>query len=128
MHERAATVPVDELRHGAVWRVTLMPRRKRLHTDLATAWETLDDPFDVLVLVTLPYREWPRSHFNYYRSRILVGDLRYRLPEEAIDDFKRLLRQTPPVLRNWRKNLDVHRERGRVYQLLWSARVTTLRV
>jgi hypothetical protein len=99
----------------------------RVPRSLQEAWEGPPQPQEYLVLLTAPYRDWWKPGKNYYwRSRLLVGDLQERTADDILLDFRKLLRQTPPVQRNWRNSLDKAGYEGKRWHLVWGAEVTLL--
>jgi hypothetical protein len=106
------------MRHGQVWAVVLEPlEQRRAIRSWDEAWRGPPTPRNRLVLVTAPWRAWPENDrwAGWWRSRLVVGDLDERAQEAILADFRQLLLQTPPVMRNWRQNL----ARGYVDKLQW---------
>jgi len=120
--------PVEKFRHGAVWKVTLE------ETNADAPRKTYEDVVrdhsnrEVLVLLTAPWREWLPHKDYYWRSRLLVGDLKQRETPDILKDFRRLLLQTPPVLRNWRKMLGMGFFEGRPRHLVWESQIDLIAV
>jgi hypothetical protein len=120
--------PIEKFRHGAVWRVTL--EEPKADAPRKTPEDIMRDHSnrDVLVLITAPWRKWAPSKDYYRRSRLLVGDLKQREPGDILRDFRRLLLQTPPVLRNWHKSLAVGLLEKRLWHLVWETEVDLITV
>ncbi len=127
-YRRFPVPPIEKFRHGAVWRVTLE------ETKSDAARKTYEDVVrdhsnrEVLVLLTAPWRAWPPHKGYYWRSRLLVGDLRRREPADVLSDFRKLLLQTPPVLRNWRKELGMGLFEERRRHLVWEAEIDLITI
>jgi hypothetical protein len=112
--------PIEKFRHGAAWRVMLeVSAPNRTKKDWREAWEGAPKPEERLVLITAPWRTWPARDNYYWRSRLVVGDLFSRAPEDILSDFRTLLRQTPPVQRNWSNNLALGDYNKRTWHLVW---------
>lgn len=122
-HRKFPPPPIERFKHGAVWHVVLeecgRDTAKRDYEDMAHDYARLN----VLVLLTAPWREWPANENYYWRSRLLVGDRQKRAVVDIMRDFRRLLLQTPPVLRNWHKSLDVGLFEKRRRHLVWESQV-----
>jgi len=121
--------PLERLTHGAAWEVVLEAVvTRRAVRSWAEAWRGPPAPRPLLVLVTAPWREWPHNArwAGWWRSRLLVGDLSLRSQDAILTDFRTLLRQTPPVRRNWQQNLSFGRYEGVSYHLTWVRQVTVL--
>jgi hypothetical protein len=119
--------PLDELRHGAVWLVVLEPTTSR--KPVRSWYEALkkpEQPRQHLIVVSDPAKEWPKASDFFWRSRLLVGDLEKRSQEAILADFRRLLLQTPPVLRNWRHGLTTGRYDKKTWHLVWHSQVAVL--
>jgi hypothetical protein len=120
--------PIEKFRQGAVWRVTLeetnadAPRKN--YEDVVRDHSNCE----VLVLLTAPWRAWPPHKGYYWRSRLLVGDLRRREPIDVLRDFRKLLLQTPPVLRNWHKDLEMGTFEGRRRHLVWESEIDLIAI
>lgn len=110
--------PHAEFRHGAVWEV-ILERPRRFRSIQETLSEAAASTPRHLVLVTQPAESWPRATHYWWRSRIVLGDLLLRSEEEIMHDLKALVRQYPPVLRNWRSNLETARYHKRLWHLVW---------
>lgn len=119
--------PLDELRHGAVWLVVLEPfTSKKPVRNWYEALKKPEQPRQHLVLVSDPAKGWPKAPGFFWRSRLVVGDLEKRAQEAILTDFRRLLLQTPPVLRNWRQGLATARYNKKSWHLVWHSQVAVL--
>lgn len=119
--------PLHRFRHGAVWRVML---ERTLSRNSRRTWKEVWDgdpqPREYRVLLTDPNYDWPEHPLHYWRSRLVVGNLAKRKEEDIYKDFRRLLIQTPPVLRNWRKNLSEANVDGHKWHLVWVDEVASV--
>jgi len=103
-----------------VWKVVLeASASKKQLKSWDEIWRGPEKNRDILLLLTEPQRDWPKNPLHYWRSRIVVGDLKRRSVEDIMHDFGTLIRQTPPVLRNWRKALDAADVSKRHWHIVW---------
>ena len=88
--------PVNHFVDGAVWRIRVGHRALGLIWNNATT-----EPKDYLIMVRagIGGRSWSRT-------RIVVGDLAKRRKEDIYADFITLMRQSPPVVKNYRAGLN----------------------
>lgn len=128
-HSQYPRVPVEQLRHGAVWSVDLEPvPSRRALTSWQEAWDGPKGHREHIVLITAPWSTLiPNTQWaGWWRSRLVVGDLHERSQEAILADFGRLLRQAPPVQRNWRRSLSRGRYGGVYWHLIWGREITTV--
>lgn len=120
--------PIEKFRQGAVWHVVL--EETRADAPRSTYKDVVRDHSnrEVLVLLTEPWREWPPSKYPYWRSRLLVGDIKRRAVQHILNDFRRLLLQTPPVQRNWRKMLTMGFFEQRRWHLVWESQIDVITI
>ena len=118
--------PIEQLHHGAVWFVTLDSVASQGKTGWDEVWAEKVGTREHLVLVTASWRGWPAndSRGGWWRSRLVVGDLGLREESEIRQDFRHLLLQTPPVRRNWRKDLACGRYDKKLWHLTWLREVS----
>lgn len=109
--------PIHEMRHGSVWQVTLeAPRQMLAAKTLKAAVEGAPRSREHLVLVA-GFDGVP------HRSRLLVGDLSRRTQEAILCDLQAIMRQHPPVRRNWRRNMLRGAYGGINWHLMWCREV-----
>jgi hypothetical protein len=107
--------PFDRMRQGAVWRVLLeAPRQLRRARSWQEAWDGPPKQREHLIMV-VGFGDLPTPH----RTRLLVGDISGRPEKDILKDFRRILWQNPPVMRNWRKDFTKGTWDGQLWHLLW---------
>ena len=118
--------PLEKFVHGAVWFAVLDPVDSRGKVSWDEIWMGPKGSREHLVLISAAWREWPRNdqYAGWWRSRLVVGDLGERKEDEILRDFRRLVLQTPPVQRNWRKDLTHGRYDKAPWHLTWVREVT----
>jgi hypothetical protein len=117
------------MKHGQVWEVVLEPPvSTRTVQSWDEAWRAPLTPRGRFVLITAPDKGWPWNArwAGWWRSRLLVGDPGKRSQEAILTNFYALLRQTPPIRRNWRRDLAKGYVDRIQWHLIWVTPLTVL--
>ena len=100
--------PIERFHHGQVWKIV---RERHFHPHEVRLGEARVRDENYLVMVITPTGlEW-RSKTGWFRTKLVIGDLK-RWPEKEIwTDFTKLLYQPRPCRRNYTANLKMnHRD------------------
>jgi len=95
MRPRKPRPPLDNFVDGAVWRVVVKHQE-----GMVLAFPlVIEREYLLLVRAGIKGKPWART-------RLAVGDLEHRTRQQIYADFVTLMRQAPPVERNYRLALD----------------------